>query len=228
MSEKVKIERISSFFIEYIKLLIMNSEITDIEFEDVIKGLLKLGETPLNPNAEEWKPKTRSHNHLRGKVRQKKRRQLYVPGLCRYDLFQQSINDFMMSKEFKNHLQEPARTMAFKTVTPPKWEVMETMLLKAIFVLLSQVNNIDYFMDRPLSKYSRQNFIEFIEKYWKPAVNETDAEMCVVCHETMTKEIPTIQLLCKHTLCTHCFLKCCKHEDDVIRRCPICRAGVRL
>ena len=228
MSEKIKIERISSFFIEYIKLLIMNSEITDIEFEDVIKGLLKLGETPLNPNAEEWKPKTRSHNHLRGKVRQKKRRQLYVPGLCRYDLFQQSINDFMMSKEFKNHLQEPARTMAFKTVTPPKWEVMETMLLKAIFVLLSQVNNIDYFMDGPLSKYSRQNFIEFIEKYWKPAVNETDAEMCVVCHETMTKEIPTIQLLCKHTLCTHCFLKCCKHEDDVIRRCPICRAGVRL
>lgn len=228
MSEKVKIERISSFFIEYIKLLIMNSEITDIEFEDVIKGLLKLGETPLNPNAEEWKPKTRSHNHLRGKVRQKKRRQLYVPGLCRYDLFQQSINDFMMSKEFKNHLQEHANTMAFKTVNPPKWEVMETMLLKAIFVLLSQVNNIDYFMDRPLSKYSRQNFIEFIEKYWKPAVNETDAEMCVVCHETMTKEIPTIQLLCKHTLCTHCFLKCCKHEDDVIRRCPICRAGVRL
>lgn len=228
MSEKVKIERISSFFIEYIKLLIMNSEITDIEFEDVIKGLLKLGETPLNPNAEEWKPKTRSHNHLRGKVRQKKRRQLYVPGLCRYDLFQQSINDFMMSKEFKNHLQEHANTMAFKTVNPPKWEVMETMLLKAIFVLLSQVNNIDYFMDRPLSKYSRQNFIEFIEKYWKPAVNETDAEMCVVCHETMTKEISTIQLLCKHTLCTHCFLKCCKHEDDVIRRCPICRAGVRL
>lgn len=228
MSEKVKIERISSFFIEYIKLLIMNSEITDIEFEDVIKGLLKLGETPLNPNAEEWKPKTRSHNHLRGKVRQKKRRQLYVPGLCRYDLFQQSINDFMMSKEFKNHLQEHANTMAFKTVNPPKWEVMETMLLKAIFVLLSQVNNIDYFMDRPLSKYSRQNFIEFIEKYWKPAVNETDAEMCVVCHETMTKEIPTIQLMCKHSLCTHCFLSCCKHEDDVIRRCPICRASVRL
>ena len=184
----------------------MNNEMTDIDFEDVIKGLLKLGETPLNPNAEEWKPKTpRSHHHLRGKVRQKKRRQLYVRTPC-YDLFQQSINDFMQSKEFKNHLQETARTMAFNTVDEPKWNVMETKMLKAIFVLLSQANNVDYFMDRPLSKYSRQNFIEFIEKHWKPAVNNTNADMCVVCHEDMTEEMPTIQLLCKHKLCTHCFL----------------------
>ena len=228
MSEKVKIERIPSFFIEYIKLLIMNSEITDIEFEDVIKGLLKLGETPLNPNAEEWKPKTRSHNHLRGKIRLKRKRQLYVPGLCRYDLFQQSINDFMQSNEFKNHLQEPARTMAFKTANPPKWEVMETKLLKAIFVLLSQVNNVDYIMDRPLSKYSRQNFMKFIEKYWKPAVNERDAEVCAICYRDMTEKIPTIQLLCDHTFCTSCFLQCCRHENNVMSKCPLCRAWVRI
>ena len=206
----------------------------EILHDEAIHGMSLLTQEPLNPNAKVWKPKEfpRSWHHTRGKKRLRLKRHMYqfrLPESSSDDLLKQSIDDFTVSLDFKNNLEEMAKTIAFNTTIEPNWKLMKTKMLKAIFAILinSTYHIHDDISERPLSKYSRENFIHYLRKIWKPAKMEKDIDICVICHEDMIEETPTIELLCKHKLCTGCFLKCCQHQGNyVMESCPICRRSV--
>ena len=203
---------------------------------DALKGLMMLSETPLNPDAKEWEPKRqpRTFHHLRGKMMKRLKRCEYFRSkklLCDVDtdIIMRSVNDFLDSNEFKDNIEHQARIMAIHSNEKPKWETLKTNMLKGMFALFYKDGRISENLSRPLSKYSRNQFIEFLDKYWKPlSVVDVEEDICAICYETMTQETPKTQLMCKHTLCTSCFLQCCRHNGNMlICNCPLCRAPVR-
>ena len=206
----------------------------EILHDETIRGMSLLTQEPLNPNAKVCKPKEfpRNWHHIRGKKRLRLKRHRYrfrMPESSTDDLLKQSIDDFTVSLDFKNNLEEMAKTIAFNTTIEPNWKLMKTNMLKAIFAIL--INSLypthDVISECPLSKISRGNFIHYLRQIWKPAKMEKDIEMCVICHEDMIEETPTIELLCKHKLCTRCFLKTCQHQGNcLMENCPICRRSV--
>lgn len=202
---------------------------------DALKGLMMLCETPLNPDAKEWEPKRQSptFHHLRGKMMKRRKRREYFLSkelLCDVDtdIIMQSVNDFLNSKEFKDKIEHQARIIAMHSNEKPKWNILETNMLKGMFALFYKDGRIDDKLNRPLSKYSRIQYIELLDKYWKPVSVVVEEDKCAICYEDMTQETPKTQLLCKHTLCTSCFLQCCRHNGNMlIHNCPLCRAPVR-
>ena len=146
----------------------------------------------------------------------------------RPDTFKQSISDYLNSDHFKSDLEEMARVLAFQTIEKPVWDKFKNKEIKAVFVLLVDSCYETDPISRPLSKYSRDGMIRYIDRNWKPTIVSKDLDICPICYDEMTDETPTIQLMCKHKLCTNCFLKCCQHNGDVIRDCPMCRARVRI
>lgn len=135
----------------------------------------------------------------------------------------QSVNDYLKSKMYKDKLEAIARVLAFESIKKPDWSLVETKMLKAVFALIIKENNEMKIMVRPLNKWNRNQMIQAIDKLWKPGNKSFDVEMCMICHEDMVEDTPTIQLLCKHKLCTNCFLNGCEHEHGVMEKCPICR-----
>ena len=79
---------------------------------------------------------------------------------------------------------------------------------------------------KPLKKYNRNQMIHQINNLWnKPSIDDIDA--CMICYDIITKETPTTTLLCNHTLCTNCFLKCCRHSGNrLLSNCPMCRSDI--
>ena len=203
---------------------------------EALKGLIMLCKTPLNPDAKEWNIPSRPRNryHLRGKEHKRMKLRNYhfekkvASFLSSEESIERSIRDFLDSKEFKDNIEHQARIMAMHSNEKPKWNILETNMLKGMFALFYQDGRIDDKMNRPLSKYSRNQFIEFLDKYWKPISVVVEEDKCAICYEDMTQETPKTQLLCKHTLCTSCFLQCCRHNGNMlIHNCPLCRARVR-
>lgn len=203
---------------------------------EALKGLMMLCEEPLNTDAKECKPtrQPRTLHHLRGKMMRRRKRREYFRTkelLCDIDtdIIMQSVNDFLDSKEFKDNIEHQARIMAMHSNEKPKWNILETRMLKGMFALFYKDGRISENLSRPLSKYSRNQFIEFLDKYWKPvSVVDVEENICAICYETMTQETPKTQLMCKHTLCTSCFLQCCKHNNNMLmHNCPLCRAPIR-
>ena len=47
-----------------------------------------------------------------------------------------------------------------------------------------------------------------------------DEEVCPICYENFEDHIQPLNLDCKHTLCTQCWLDCIAQD---IQKCPICR-----
>ena len=135
----------------------------------------------------------------------------------------QSVNDYLKSKMYKDKLEVIARVLAFESIKKPDWSLVETKMLKAVFALIIKENNKMNMMVRPLNKWNRNQMIQAIDKLWKPGNKSFDVEMCVICHEDMVEDTPTIQLLCKHKLCTNCFLNGCEYEHGVMEKCPLCR-----
>ena len=135
----------------------------------------------------------------------------------------QSVNDYLKSKMYKDKLEAIARVLAFESIKKPDWSLVETKMLKAVFALIIKENNKMNMMVRPLNKWNRNQMIQAIDKLWKPGNKSFDVEMCVICHEDMVEDTPTIQLLCKHKLCTNCFLNGCEYEHGVMEKCPLCR-----
>lgn len=135
----------------------------------------------------------------------------------------QSVNDYLKSKMYKDKLEAIARVLAFESIKKPDWSLVETKMLKAVFALIIKENNEMKIMVRPLNKWNRNQMIQAIDKLWKPGNKSFDVEMCVICHEDMVEDTPTIQLLCKHKLCTNCFLNGCEYEHGVMEKCPLCR-----
>lgn len=215
-----------------------DEETVDLEVLHVetLRGMDMLTETDLNPNAIEWKPKSlfvRSHQNRRGKLRQTwKRRLKYLESYKFENQFQKSIDDYLNSVLFTSKLEQIANVIAFKSVEKPNWNKLETKLLKGIFALM--VKSTDDFwglniigFNRPISKYSRYHIIQYLDENWKPEEVEEEVDTCCICFENMEKDIPTIQLMCKHKLCTGCFLQSCKHKGNyVMESCPICRRSV--
>lgn len=135
----------------------------------------------------------------------------------------QSVNDYLKSKMYKDKLEAIARVLAFESIKKPDWYLVETKMLKAVFALIIKENNKMNIMVRPLNKWNRNQMIQAIDKFWKPGNKSFDVEICVICHEDMVEDTPTIQLLCKHKLCTNCFLNGCEHAHGVMEKCPLCR-----
>jgi hypothetical protein len=135
----------------------------------------------------------------------------------------QSVNDYLKSKMYKDKLEAIARVLAFESIKKPDWSLVETKMLKAVFALIIKENNEMKIMVRPLNKWNRNQIIRTIDKLWKPGNKSLDVEICMICHEDMVEDTPTIQLLCKHKLCTNCFLNGCEHAHGVMEKCPLCR-----
>jgi hypothetical protein len=137
--------------------------------------------------------------------------------------FVESIKTFKGSYEYRK-LESCAKTIALDTLEKPNWDGLETILLKAIFVIL--IDKYDFHLMKPLKKYNRNQLIHQINNLWnKPSIDDIDA--CMICYDIITKETPTTTLLCHHTLCTNCFLKCCRHSGNrLLSNCPMCRSDV--
>jgi len=137
--------------------------------------------------------------------------------------FVESIKTFKGSYEYRK-LESCAKTIALDTLEKPNWDGLETILLKAIFVIL--IDKYDFHLMKPLKKYNRNQLIHQINNLWnKPSIDDIDA--CMICYDIITKETPTTTLLCNHTLCTNCFLKCCRHSGNrLLSNCPMCRSDV--
>tara|TARA_B100001175_G_scaffold257502_1_gene225813 strand:- start:725 stop:1363 length:639 start_codon:yes stop_codon:yes gene_type:complete len=137
--------------------------------------------------------------------------------------FVESIKTFKGSYEYRK-VETCAKTIALDTLEKPNWDGLETILLKAIFVIL--IDKYDFPLMKPLKKYNRNQMIHQINNLWnKPSIDDIDA--CMICYDIITKETPTTTLLCNHTLCTNCFLKCCRHSGNrLLSNCPMCRSDI--
>lgn len=137
--------------------------------------------------------------------------------------FVESIKTFKGSYEYRK-VETCAKTIALDTLEKPNWDGLETILLKAIFVIL--IDKYDFPLMKPLKKYNRNQMIHQINNLWnKPTIDDIDA--CMICYDVITNETPTTTLLCNHTLCTNCFLNCCRHSGNrLLSNCPMCRSGV--
>ena len=137
--------------------------------------------------------------------------------------FVESIKTFKGSYEYRK-VETCAKTIALDTLENPNWDGLETILLKAIFVIL--IDKYDFPLMKPLKKYNRNQMIHHINNLWnKPSIDDIDA--CMICYDIITKETPTTTLLCNHTLCTNCFLKCCRHSGNrLLSNCPMCRSDI--
>ena len=137
--------------------------------------------------------------------------------------FVESIKTFKGSYEYRK-VETCAKTIALDTLEKPNWDGLETILLKAIFVIL--IDKYDFPLMKPLKKYNRNQIIHQINNLWnKPTIDDIDA--CMICYDIITNETPTTTLLCNHTLCTNCFLKCCRHSGNrLLSNCPMCRSVI--
>lgn len=140
--------------------------------------------------------------------------------------FRECVETFKKSREYAK-VESYAKTLAFKTLEQPEWIGLDTITLKAIFILLLERNN-DVLL-KPLRNYTRHQLISQNTRMWKEPENSLVDTLCMICYETIKHDTPTITLLCNHSLCTSCFLKCCKHSgNQVLESCPMCRAVVRM
>ena len=137
--------------------------------------------------------------------------------------FVESIKTFKGSYEYRK-VETCAKMIALDTLEKPNWDGLETILLKAIFVIL--IDKYDFPLMKPLKKYNRNQMIHQINNLWnKPTIDDIDA--CMICYDIITKETPTTTLLCNHTLCTNCFLSCCRHSGNrLLSNCPMCRSDI--
>ena len=140
--------------------------------------------------------------------------------------FRECVESFKKSREYMK-LEKCAKTLAFDAVEQPDWEGVDTVLLRTVFVLLLEKHKES--LIKPLRKYNRRQLIIQNTSMWKdPTLSLVDSS-CMICYETITHKTPTITLLCNHSLCTSCFLKCCRHNGNlVLETCPMCRAIIRL
>ena len=68
-------------------------------------------------------------------------------------------------------------------------KLIAILIALCMFVLFYKDGRISENLSRPLSKYSRNQIIEFLDKYWKPvSVVDVEEDMCCICYETMTQE----------------------------------------
>lgn len=140
--------------------------------------------------------------------------------------FRECVETFKKSREYAK-VESYAKILAFKTLEQPEWIGLDTITLKAIFILLLERNN-DVLL-KPLRNYTRHQLISQNTRMWKEPENSLVDTSCMICYETIKHDTPTITLLCNHSLCTSCFLKCCKHSgNQVLESCPMCRAVVRM
>ena len=77
---------------------------------------------------------------------------------------------------------------------------------KLIKPFIIKENNEMKIMVRPLNKWNRNQIIRTIDKLWKPGNKSLDVEICMICHEDMVEDTPTIQTLTQllyHEVCQH-------------------------
>ena len=147
-----------------------------------------------------------------------------------YGRYDAGIKDERYSYELSREYiksEKCAKTLAFDAVEQPDWEGVDTILLKTVFVLLLEKHKES--LTKPLSKYNRRQLIIHNTSMSKKSCSSLVDSLCMICYETITHKTPTITLLCNHSLCTSCFLKCCMHSGNlVLECCPMCRASIRM
>lgn len=189
-------------------------------------------------NAREMPIKRTRDKTIRNESRRMKRRSHYIANVVNDESlvleipepaitnFRECVETFKKSREFAK-VESYAKTLAFKTLEQPVWVGLDTITLKAVFIILLEKN--DDVLFKPLRNYTRHQLISQNRRMWKEPENSLVDTLCMICYETIKHDTPTITLLCNHSLCTSCFLKCCKHSgNQVLESCPMCRAVIRM
>ena len=76
--------------------------------------------------------------------------------------FIDSIKTFRASYEYRK-LETCAKTIALDTLEKPNWDGLETILLKAVFVIL--IDKYDFPLMKPLKRYNRNQIIHQINNF---------------------------------------------------------------